>query len=407
MTLCKISSKGKLLLWSCWAEGADVVSKYGELGGKMQENRYTAEEKNVGRSNATTPEEQAALEVTTHYTHQQDNKHYRYSKEEAEVVHQNNRIPRKLHNYKKFEHKLPDTCCSLIKYDGSRACVVEGQLYSKIGRKEAIKVEHLRKAVELADTYGFANFDAEVYAHGLSLQRIRSAWLKPVRTDKEIIQMANKRLKAQGKDIKCGDLVAAVAVLGYNPNEDAPKLRFYLFDVPVLGVPFRVRRGLLRELFLKLADLVPDAFKIATMYTTGSSDERLAMRNDVVAAGYEGLVHIDPEDLYGFDEKVYTALKSKPRYDAEAMVIGVERDKKGNGILLLRGADVLDNVEFKCVMKVDRRDGNSYPKDYDSMKALLDCWVTFSYEDLSDLGKPTKPVGELVRKCNAAGEPLE
>lgn len=407
LKLYRVSSTGKMLVWSCWSEGKDVVSASGELEGKLTPHRYTAEAKNVGRANETTAEEQAQIEVITSYTHQKDNKHYRYSQEEAVVVHENNRIPRKLHNYKKFEHKLPEACYSLVKYDGSRACVVEGSLYSKIGRKEEIKVAHLRRAVEEMDTYGLANFDAEVYAHGLSLQRIRSAWLKPVKTDKEIIKMANDRMKKKGNDLKCGDLGAAVAVLGYNPNDDALKLRFYIFDIPVLGVPFKERRATLRKVFPSMDTLAPDCFKLATAYLTGSSKGRLSLRNDVVLAKYEGLVHISPEDMYSFDEKVYTALKDKPRYDAEALVTGVVKDKAGNGTLILKAADVLDNVEFKCVMKVDRRDGKSYPKDYESMIALVGSWITFSYEDLSDSGKPTKPVGELVRVCNAAGEPLE
>ena len=53
----------KLRQWSAYAEGAEVVVIHGQVGGKQTEKRYTAEPKNRGRSNATTAEEQAALEV--------------------------------------------------------------------------------------------------------------------------------------------------------------------------------------------------------------------------------------------------------------------------------------------------------------------------------------------------------
>lgn len=405
--LYKVNNEGKYLVWSCWAEGSKVVTKYGQEAGKMQENTYLAGAKNVGRSNATTPEEQALLEVGTAYTSQVDNKHYRYSKEEADVLESNNLIPRKVHDYKKHAHKLPDQCYSLFKYNGSRACVIQGSLYSKIGRKERIKVKHLREAVELLDTYGLANFDAEVYAHGLSLQRIRSAWLKPVRTEKEVIKMANDRLKVRDPSIKVNDYGSAIQVIGYDPNGDAAKLRFYIFDIPQVDVPFKTRRTAIEGIYAEIDTLAPNCFKLAVYKTTDSYDDRLSLRDEVTSQGYEGLVHYSPEDMYEFDKRSYTTLKDKPRYDGEALVIGVERDKKGNGTLLLQASDVLDNVQFKCVMKVDRRDGKSYPKDYDNMKDLIDCWITFSYEELSDSGKPTKSVGELVRKCNSKGEPLE
>ena len=81
--------------------------------------------------------------------------------------------------------------------------------------------------------------------------------------------------------------------------------------------------------------------------------------------------------------------------------------KNGDGKLLLEAADVLDNVSFKCMMKVNRRDGNTYGRSYEEMQKLVGNWVTFSYEELSGAGVPTKPVGEEVRKCNSKGEPLE
>ena len=400
--LYKVNNEGKYLVWSCWAEGSKVVTKYGQEWGKIQLNSYTAEAKNVGRSNATTPEEQALLEVSTAYTSQVDNKHYRYSKEEAEVLASNNLIPRKIHDYKKHAHKLPDKCYSLFKYNGSRACVIQGSLYSKIGRKERIKVKHLRKAVEKLDTYGLANFDAEVYAHGLSLQRIRSAWLKPLRTEKEVIKMANDRLKVRDPSIKVNDYGSAIQVIGYDPNEDAAKLRFYIFDIPVVGVPFETRRSMLTEVFEEINTLAPNCVKLSSGSVTGSPEERLLLRQETVSKGYEGLVHYSPEDIYEFDKRSYTTLKDKPRYSAEALVLGCDKDKSGQGVLRLQTTEDTGGVIFKGKMK-----GDASLRAYENQLQFVGKWVTYEYEELSDSGTPTKPIVQEVRECNAVGAPLE
>ncbi|WP_225393788.1 hypothetical protein, partial [Escherichia coli] len=56
-------SKGKLKQWTVYTDGAVVTVAHGRVGGKITEKSYTAEAKNIGRSNETTPEEQAELEA--------------------------------------------------------------------------------------------------------------------------------------------------------------------------------------------------------------------------------------------------------------------------------------------------------------------------------------------------------
>ena len=150
-----------------------------------------------------------------------------------------------------------------------------------------------------------------------------------------------------------------------------------------------------------------DVFEFLLPVETNSVDARLDLRNEVVGDGWEGLVHAAPDDLYSFNTRAYTTLKDKPRFDGEAFVVGVEECKNGTGKLLLRASDALSNVTFKGMMKVNRRDGLTYGRSYGEMQQLIGNWITFSYEELSDSGTPTKPVGEEVRECNSKGEPLQ
>lgn len=402
--LYKIDNKDKVRVWSAWSEGAEVVTSHGVQGGKLQEPRYTAEAKNVGRSNATTAEEQAIVEVLAMYVDQEDNKHYRYSIEGAQEVKGANKIPRKILNYKDGFDKLPDTCITSVKLNGSRACIMDGQLYSKIGRPEVMNIKLLREGVARLHELGLANIDCEAYAHGISLQRIRSAWLKPVRTDKEVCEVANKRFNLKGKNrILIPDI--AINRLGYNPNHDAQKIKLHIFDIPMVSnMTYQARLVEVEQVFqvILTEPLLMNCFDICQYFPTYSHEERMKLLIDWYKAGYEGLVHYDPSGVYEFGKRSNNTQKSKPRLDGEALVTGVEMCKNGEGKLLLRCSDKLDNVEFKAMMK-----GDHASRMCEIQEQFIGQWITFKFEELSEKGVPTKPVVEETRLCDSSGSPIE
>ena len=74
-TLYHKSKTGAIVQWNIWTEGADIVTKYGQIGGKMHTARKTATPKNVGRANATTADEQAILEAKAKHKKRLDGKY--------------------------------------------------------------------------------------------------------------------------------------------------------------------------------------------------------------------------------------------------------------------------------------------------------------------------------------------
>ena len=131
-------------------------------------------------------------------------------------------------------------------------------------------------------------------------------------------------------------------------------------------------------------------------------EERLKLREEWVAQGGEGMVHYDPDGVYEYGKRSSNTLKDKPRYDAEALVTGVEMCKNGEGKLLLKACDELEGVTFKAMMK-----GDHASRMFDVQEQFIGKWVTFAYEELSNAGKPTKPVVHETRLCDAKGQPLE
>ena len=402
--LYKIDNKDKVRVWKAWSVGADVIVEHGILEGKLQQSVYTAKEKNVGKVNYLSAESQATVEVVALYEDQQNNHHYRDSIEKAQAVKSDNLIPRKILNYKDGWKKLPDQCITSVKLNGSRACIINGQLYSKIGRPEEVAHNLIREGITLAHSNGFGNLDCEVYAHGIPLQRIRSAWLKPYKTDKEICEVANKRFNLKGGD-RIKHVTSAIERLGYHPNQDAQKLKLHVFDIPCtdnLNYTERLAEiGRFKGL-VQSTPLLQNVFDFCDHFPTYSHEERMGKLDEVHKQGYEGLVHYDPSGIYEFGKRSSNTQKAKPRLDGEALVVGVEKCKNGEGKLLLRCNDQMDNVEFKAMMKGSREE-----RDYSVQQQFIGQWVTFKYEELSEKGVPTKPVVNETRLCDANGNPVE
>ena len=78
------SKNNKTTQWSVYVDGAQVIVEYGYIDGKKQLSEYTATAKNVGRANATTPEEQAVKEASALWVKQIERNLYRETIEELD-----------------------------------------------------------------------------------------------------------------------------------------------------------------------------------------------------------------------------------------------------------------------------------------------------------------------------------
>lgn len=400
MILYKVSqSTKKVNQWEAYAVDDSVYTAYGELGGKIIESSYTAKAKNIGRSNATTPEAQAALEVEAMIKAQKDNKHYCETIDEAISNSEVSYEPRKIKNYKDFGDRMSDVLYTTVKLNGSRACIIDSEMYSKIGIKEDVKVPHIKECIKKLSDLGFHNMDCEIYAHGVPLQRIRSAWTKPNKTEKDIIKLQKAAAKKKGIKYKEGE-----DYLGYDPLKDVSSLQICVFDIPDrTNMPYERRLGLMGELECGVVDAgLRQHFHFLYPITTESKGEREAVLNSVVSKGFEGLVHYEPNGVYEFGKRSMNTQKQKPRYDSEAYVKGIKKVAKDNTVVFLcETNEEMGSLEFAS--------GVNAPKESCTMEAIGDWvgkWVNYQYEELSSSGKPTKPRIIGLRDCDKDGNPL-
>lgn len=167
--LFKKDSKGKLRVLKIYTEGDKLVQESGLFGGKLVINEKVCMPKNVGRSNATTGEQQAILEAESKIAEKLKEDYFK-TKEEAEtttVV-----LPMLAKDYKEFSHKIDWTqpVYAQPKLDGMRALGKTGAAATLTSR-EGTAIEtmaHIIKALQT--TVPGLILDGELYCHGLSFQ---------------------------------------------------------------------------------------------------------------------------------------------------------------------------------------------------------------------------------------------
>jgi DNA ligase-1 len=183
-TLYHRGSKGAIYSWRIWTEGADIVTEYGQVDGKKQLARKTAEAKNIGKSNETTPEGQALLEAKSMWTFKVERKYRKTLKEaeQGEIF-----LPMLAAKFaarkgkKKDGHTYP--CDVQPKLDGLRAlaCWQDGRvvLLSRSGKE--YNCPHITEELLQTLPKGMV-LDGEMYKRGIELQTINS-WVKKLRPE--------------------------------------------------------------------------------------------------------------------------------------------------------------------------------------------------------------------------------
>lgn len=351
-TLYGKASTGKLKEWTISTDGDKVITSHGSVGGKITSKAYTAEGKNIGRSNETTPEQQAELEALAAWTLKMKRGYY-LTKEEAEAHEEF--TPMKCQDYKDFAHKIVFPCYAQYKLNGLRSLVDDsGDALSKAG--EVYKLPAHWKGITrfIKEQFGHP-LDGEVFAGlgVLSLQVINGAWKKHK--------------------------------LGITEQ-----LNYYVYDIPVKNVWFKNRLVMMNQLREDVEAAGLDELIIVVETVLINNQEELdAYFAKAVADKAEGIVIRNANGLYEPGKRSYDVIKRKPRYDMEVKVFKVRRDKNGDGVLTGR---TKDGVEVEFLMRIDADEEVNYRK-YENAVKLLDTFNTIEYEELSDAGVPTKPVG--------------
>lgn len=360
-TLYGKDSKGNLRLWEVYSQDNQVIVKFGKLGGKIQTKVTLAEPKNQGRANQTTACQQATKEAEAKYVKQLKSGYFPTKEEALDHI---EFTPMKAHNYNDYVDRVTYPCYLQPKLNGLRCLINENkEAISKSGEPYKYPEDWNNYLNTLPDTL---SLDGEVFAGyqkqgGMSLQQINSAWKKH--------------------------------------NANTPRLKYYIYDIPVADTPWAERLKILESLVLS----DDSKFVAVEGKWCDTPEEADKYYQECLEQGAEGVVYRNAWGLYEFGYRSYSLIKRKPRQDAEVLVVGSIKDKNGWGVLSCK----LENgVKFECQMRVDSHETINY-RLYENSLTLVWKFIKFEYEDLSDDGTPQKPVGVGLRQLDKNWQPQE
>lgn len=351
--------------WSVWTEGDTVFVEWGKLEGKKQIKETVCESKNVGRSNETSPEEQAALEARSKWNKQYD-KFYRETSEEAKALLTEGVMLAQ--DYTKKPHFLKNIFYASRKLDGLRVktTFVNGEpvWHSRGGKTYPVPLHLVPQLKQLRDRSGIDCFDGEGFVKGYKLQKIQSCIKKP--------------------------------------NSLTPKVTYEIFDIPVLDKPFDERNIMMLDIKYIVDSLSMVNIVEQEVVNKGQLE---AKHKQYTSEGYEGVMLRNIKGTYEFQNKRSNdLLKYKTMVDSECKVLSCSEDKNGLGLFVVEWKSPLNDniVEFKLSMN-----GTHEENSYDKLSKRIGEWVNFQYQDLSEDGLPSFARGLYFRECDDSGSPLE
>lgn len=280
-TIYKVDSKGKLRYLTIRTEDNLVV----QISGIYESpNAVTHKSecigKNIGKSNETTPQEQAILEAKAKIKAKLEEGYYETAQEaRREVL----ILPMLAKSFDEEEHKVTYPCHVQPKLDGMRCLKNKTKLISR-KNKEIKTMPHIAEEFKIfADT-----LDGELYAHGLSFQ--------------DNMKLIKKYRKGESE-----------------------KVKYHVYDAIFPTMDFTERYALLRTMFRVAkplhAELVPT-------YVVNNKQELLERHKQFLAEGYEGTIVRHSKAGYEGNKRSSSLLKFKDFQDLSCEIVDVEPSEK-------------------------------------------------------------------------------
>jgi DNA ligase-1 len=292
-TLYKMDSKGKIREWRIEIEGPKYRTVSGLKDGKQVNSEWKyATAKNEGRSNATTPEEQAKAEVQALYTNRLERD---YHKNIKDVGKSRFFKPMLADEWGHRKDKIEYPVWVQPKLDGVRCIASKDGLYSRQG-KPILAAPHILEALTpLFEINPDLILDGELYNHDLK------------EDFNKIISLVRKT-KPTKEDLE----------------ESAAKVEYHVYDVPSSS-QWKDRAKVLQGFAQKYWQKGPVVGVCSVLAAT--EDEVDRVYESFVSQGYEGGI-IRTNSSYE-QKRSKGLLKRKDFQDEEFTIIKIE-EGKGN-----------------------------------------------------------------------------
>lgn len=290
ITLFGLNKNSGLKVWSIWTEDENLYIEHGQLNGKLQLKSEVVPGKNIGRSNETTPKQQAEFEAKSRMKKQID-KGYRENTDELKDL---DLLPMLANDYLKQGHRIKYPCYASAKLDGVRCLAIytEDGIVLKSRGGKLYDVKHILSQLSTVMKQGDV-WDGELYIHGKYLEEIVSAVKKPNAMTNDI-------------SFRIFDLVSDEVF------EDRITHLKYIEDI-------------LYENKIYSVDVLPYEY-------VKSEAEMKGWHKMYVAQGYEGIMLRNEQGLYESGKRSADLQKYKEFLDEEFEITAVLEDKNQNAV---------------------------------------------------------------------------
>lgn len=361
--LFKITSVGAQQEWEISTDDNVIITKWGQVGGKIQETRDEVKEgKNVGKSNETTAKRQAELEATSQWE-KKLKKGYVKSLDAAEAGEVDDVIeggisPMLAKRFDEQGDKIEYPAHAQPKFDGHRCIAVikpdSVTLWSRT-RKPITGLPHIVKALEKIRDNNLVKdivIDGELYNHDYrnNFEELTSFIRNP------------------------------------EPKEGHEAVEYHMYDVADNNKNFLTRKVLLGLFMIK----AKKPLVVVETLDVNNEDELMEAFETFLKQGYEGAMVRNMRGLY-VNKRSVDLQKIKEFQDDEFKIVDVE---EGRGKLAGKAIFVCENKQgtrFNAKMKGNQDDLAKYFK---KPALAIGRMLTVQYQGLTGKnGVPRFPVG--------------
>lgn len=383
-TLYKKNSTNDLLEWIIGVDGKTIITRWGQVGGAIQETRDIIDEgKNLGRSNATTVEEQALAEATSHWE-KKLKKGYVKTKKDAlggktDALIEGGIFPMLAHKFDAHADKLIYPCYLQPKLDGHRCISMIDEkgkctLWSRT-RKPITSMDHIVEAIERLGLHSTI-FDGELYNHNY-----RDRF-------EELTGYIRRQEFSPGAEVVQYHIYDMPSSWGFAKRWEflTSHIKLQLVEPPEIS-----RHNMIHSL--------PPAITPVGTWKVNDEDELMLEFQHYIDAGYEGAMARNAEGPYISlppPKRSYDLLKIKEFDDSEFEILRVEEGRgklAGHAIFICR---TVNGNEFGAKLKGKQEELKQY---FDNPRLAIGRQITVKYQGLTNKSKvPRFPVAVRFRE---------
>jgi DNA ligase 1 len=338
-------NKGATREWSISQDDQDIVIRYGQLGGSIQEKREYIPHGKVNR----TVQEQIDLQINSRVSRQRD-RGYVDTIEEAKKGATNSLGLAKPMLAQKLDRVNVDLSRVFLqsKLDGNRCLITKqnGKVipYSRNGKIIAADLSHITSGLKLEEGQ---TIDGELYKHGESLQTIVS-WIK-------------------------------------RDQENTKKLKFHAYDL-IEDKDYLTR-------MYNMIDIIGDHSSVTPVPTIEASgiEQINKHHRNWLNMGYEGTIIRLPDHGYEAGKRSKSLLKLKTFLDDEFQIVDIHESKDGWGIL---ECEIGNGKTFRVTAPGTMEDKMEV---FDNAEFYIGEMVKVEYSQLTRDGIPFHPVAIMFR----------